>query len=502
MAQTREEKLEEIEETLKRAKEEALGIQKVAVKEFGVTPTISADELKEEPPIDLSKIQTPLPDLVTEALGGIYDKSAGVTDFYTEQRERIAKLEEQMATERKGVLETMKELVTGRPTIDVAAEMKKMYAEWGIPEYFEKIKAIEPEIVSLRERLTKLDEREQTSLIAAEQRGMPMTYIRGEQALVQRQYAVQRAGISAELGAKTAIAEMYRGNIDLARSLVSDTVNALTYNVQQQRQDMEALYEFYGDYLSTLDTATQRDLANIRADLEKEEKIQREDYLAKLNLMTDAAGKGIDLGLTTQDIKDRSLEEITETYSKKVAEEPDVTTQIIGSVDTGYMQIVTDKRTGKVIRTEPITAPGVPTAGKEQEINIYARQLMAGTILPSNVPSKIRGEVLVKQTEFIKEDLRNDILMAKDRRDYVTKEELIDRLAVLYKEISKEEISTEVYGLIPDVVIPELKPTPERAGITTREALQVARYMPEAYIEAMGKVGPGIKSFFKGLFGK
>lgn len=278
------------------------------------------EDIGGETAIDLKNIQAPVPSTVTTSNGNIIDKSAGIADDYVSTKERLAKLEEDILTRQKTAFEKMKGLITERPTIDLATEMKKQYAKWGIPEYFEKLQEVSPQIASLQERLAKLDAQEMRAIGIIETRpGLGMD-LQGKMVIEkQREFAIQRVGLSAELGAKAAIAEMYRGNIDLARSLVSDTVNALTYDIQQKRADVDALYEYYGDYLSTLDTATQREISQIRADLEKEEDTQREDYLAKLNLMTAAAGKGVDLGLTIQNIRDMSLEEVTEIYSEKVA---------------------------------------------------------------------------------------------------------------------------------------------------------------------------------------
>jgi murein DD-endopeptidase MepM/ murein hydrolase activator NlpD len=287
-------------------------------KEGYIPSTITADQLKGETPIDINKIQAPPPQTVTTSTGSIYNKSTGIIDEVAENKKKIEELEAKWAEEKKGLLETKKEYITGRPTIDLVAEKQKLYEQYGIPEYFEKIKALEPEIASLKQKIADEEARFQRGMEAIEEKPMAMPLITGEQAALQRQWAIEKSALAAELGVKTSIAEMYRGNIDLARSLVSDTVEALTYDIQQKRADMDALYDFYGDYISTLDRDVQRQLDNIRADLEKEENNQRQDYLAKLNYITTAAGKGVDLGISIQNIRTMSLEEVAKIYSDKM----------------------------------------------------------------------------------------------------------------------------------------------------------------------------------------
>lgn len=276
---------------------------------------IPADKLGEAP-IDLAKVQQPPSDEITGVFGTIYDKSAGITDEVMGYRERIAKMEAEAEKERKGALGRMKEIALGKPRVDTVAEQKKMFAEYGIPEYFEKLKGIEPEITSLRERLAKLNAAEQEAMLGVEQimQGRLTSSLRGEQSLIERKYAAQRAGISAELAAKLMTAEMYRGNIALARGLVSDVISAMTFDIKMQRQDMDDLYNYYRDELSTLDTASQREISAIRRELEREEDRQREDYQAKLNLMLEAG-----LSWSPSYLKERSLAELTAEASPMIA---------------------------------------------------------------------------------------------------------------------------------------------------------------------------------------
>lgn len=291
---------------------------------------ISADKLAEEDVIDLNKIQNEVPGGVNKANGSIYNAGAGIAGEIAGYKERIDELEKSVKEQKKGVLETMKGLVTGKPTVDVVAEQKKLYEEWGIPEYYEKLQAITPEISSLMEQINTLKAEQERELLAKEQQliGRPGAIVYGEKNFIKRQYAIDISAMSAELGAKAAVAEMYRGNISLARGLVSDAVEAYTYTIQQERADMDNLYTFYGDYLSTLDTETQRELDQIRADLEKDETRIRTDKTNVMNLMLEYPRAGIRLEDTIEEATKKAsewsavqVEEVAETAETALEKE-------------------------------------------------------------------------------------------------------------------------------------------------------------------------------------
>lgn len=93
---------------------------------------------------------------------------------------------------------------------------------------------------------------------------------------------------------------------------------------------------------------------------------------------------------------------------------------------------------------------GGTNVGDNEDVDTYAQRLNAGQITPTNIPQKIRGQVLSRAKDFAKTSLKDDVQTAKTSNDYGTREDLIIKLQGAYPEFSKEEISTEVYGGITD----------------------------------------------------
>ena len=275
-------------------------------------PEISAAELVQEPELQIS----PRPvEGATATANGILDSTAGLTTLTppvattTPTDTEIAKLTE----EKKTLWEKMKELVSGKPKSDTTALLTSAQQKWGVGESWKQIQTLLPEIASLRDRITKIDAREQTELDRLEAQsseGVGITFIRGEQNEVKRKYERERMVISSELSAKAAIAEMYQGNIQQARGLISDTVDAATYDIQQQRQDMDDLYKYHSDYLDSLDSEMKTLLNNKREDLIRQENTERQNWTAKLNWMTNKDTVGAFEGLSIKQIKDMSVGEV------------------------------------------------------------------------------------------------------------------------------------------------------------------------------------------------
>jgi len=279
-------------------------------------PKISAAEAKKELPLTLT--QTPPPTSVVRANQNIFTTSQGITGVLQQMWEQQQKALEEAQKQQAGLVAKFKEWIGKQPSVEEVVERERQ--RWQVPQTFEKIQALIPEISSLQEQINQLNVREQQALLNAEQRLAPMEFIRGEQALIQRQYAIERSALSAELGAKTALAQMYQGNISLARSLISDTIQAMTYDIQQKRQDFEFFYNANRDYIKTLEAKQQNVFNNILQQLREEEERKREEYQQKLQLILDAAAKGVNLGLSTEQLKEMSLEEVSGIYAREVGE--------------------------------------------------------------------------------------------------------------------------------------------------------------------------------------
>ena len=260
----------------------------VVRQKYDVQPTIPAPEIAKQTPITNG---TPVPQQIPQALSDIISGTSRQDEYYqllTQQMQADTLQREKMQQEKEGVLQKAKDFFTDRPS---AAEMEQQAREqfldrFGLPtdwepKQMEQFMQMQSEIIDGRQKLIDLETREQEALMLAEQRLGPTTFIRGEQALIQRQYAVQKAAAGAELSAKAAVAEMYRGNIDMADRYIKDYIDLATYDLQQQKEEINWFMSYYSDEYDRLDTNIKDSINQTLRFVEKQEAEQKAELETK-----------------------------------------------------------------------------------------------------------------------------------------------------------------------------------------------------------------------------
>jgi len=419
--------------------------------------------------------------------------------------ERYEKQQKDLAAQKKGIMDLISKRDTTAAAQKTQAELRteaqtQIYEEMGITaEQFQQIGPLIGQISAYSQQIATLEAQKTAALAANEQRpGRGLDLMTKEGNRIAKQYNSEIATKAAQAGVSVQHLQMLQGAQADANAMTAQIVNAATYDQRQELADIQWSLDAHQDLYNLMSNEEQTSwnrtytLARDELDRATTEKTNVN------NLMLQYAGAGITI--------DDTLDEATKKASEWQKATPEVSTQIIGSADTGYSIVTVDKKTGKHISTKPIGAGGVPTVltGTEAEIDIYAKQLYAGAILPSNVPQKIRGQVLIRQKELTLEDVRSDIMTAKASGTYSTQQQLIDALRPIYKELTTDEITAEVKALFQEPA-PEA-PTPERAVSAGELAGKTLQFFPEAYTETLKSIKDvvvgGVGGFFKGLFSK
>jgi len=241
--------------------------------------------------------------------------------------------------------------------------------------------------------------------------------------------------------------EARQNNFNEARSFANEAVADYT-------ADLRFEYERYNDFVDmNMDL-----LDSLGAEYKEFVEGERQAILQKLTIEEQDKRSVMDLslkypkaGITIND----TLEEATKKASEWSGAQPaETTSQIIGSAETGYFNIIRDAQ-GNIISQEPIEGIGgtAKTAQELQnEIDMYARDLLSGAIGVTSVPANIRTAVMTRKKELLIEDITDVILTNKEFGDYGTREDLINNLSLQYPQISKQEIKHLVYKNIPNVL--------------------------------------------------
>lgn len=176
-----------------------------------------------------------------------------------------------------------------------------------MPETFQKSQALIPEIDALSTRLINLQTEEATQTAKIQDNAQfSQDFADRETNRIQRNYAIRQAGVSAEIGVKTALYNAYNGQIQTAKGIVSDIVDNMVRDTAMTADNIKTFLAVNQDFIGSLDAESKSilsDISNYWADKEKQD---REDYTAKLNLVVENR-----LSLSVTDIQRMTLEEVT-----------------------------------------------------------------------------------------------------------------------------------------------------------------------------------------------
>jgi len=143
----------------------------------------------------------------------------------------------------------------------IAQLLSEQQAKWQVPELYDKLLGYTDQMAAALQQVNDLKAAEQEALAQSEQRLAPITYIRGEQALIQDKYARQIANATAVANAQAVLIEATRGNLTTARQFAQDMVAAATYDYERQVQDLQNLITINYDLFSNLSQQEQQYLS-------------------------------------------------------------------------------------------------------------------------------------------------------------------------------------------------------------------------------------------------
>ena len=248
-------------------------------------PNLSVGEVKNVPAIE------PTPTKPQDNAKSVVSKTSALTNLnITVPNEgETTNVEEQ----KKGFLDWMKNTwqgmlnkVSSMPTANTEDILKQQQAQYQVQQQYQKMLDLQPQIATLQDQINKLDEQEAKDLAAIEATpGMGMRFISGKQKELQREYAIKRNALAADLAAKAALVQMYRGNINEARSLIQDAVNAATYDISQKRADIKNIINTYGGFVSSIGSTYLDMLKDKERQLENEEKERKNEMIEVANLV-------------------------------------------------------------------------------------------------------------------------------------------------------------------------------------------------------------------------
>ena len=243
-------------------------------------------------------------------------------------------------TKQKGLLESLVKKQEDRPTTEELRS--RAFQALGLPEgftaqQFNLLQTTQGEIIALNDEMNILRTQEQNIMANNSQQAIPQGSVNVQNREVERRFAIKKSSLAAEIGVKTMQAQMYQGNVQLAEGLVGKIVTTLLYETNQEIEDLRYMFDIRSDIVDDLESEERKWMDNMLGLLEKKEKVERQDYTAKLNILLDAYKDGIIPNVSASEVKSMSLEEIIGRVGEQVAKAQaisgELTTETIGGFE-------------------------------------------------------------------------------------------------------------------------------------------------------------------------
>ncbi len=232
-------------------------------------------------------------------------------------------------------------------SLDFAEINKQALTSLGLPQDFTQtqfglMNRTATEIDTLNKQMSDLSVQEQNAYIRTESQAIPMDSINSQKSQIERQYAIKKSGLAAEITSKAAYSESLRGNFTLVNQLIEKTASLATQAKAQEIADYKWMFENYQEEFKALTTREQSLYGDLLKSLEQEQKDAKAELTQKMNMFISAKVPIPDMiNLTNMSIKD-----VARYVTQNMAPEK-IDTSI---TEVGNRKLLINNQTGKVIK--------------------------------------------------------------------------------------------------------------------------------------------------------
>lgn len=317
---------------------------------------------------DLSDGETPKfniqePESPVDAAQRILDTSAVDAELAKIQAERDKRTKDyedrikELQEEKRSWAEKASDFIKGR---SVEERQEELMEEYKIPEYMEEASGALLQAKELQQRAISLGEQRDASISAVSQQSIATPFISRQESKIREDYDRRISTVSAMAGVHSAYAQAVQGQVSQARGLVSDIVQAYTYDTELELNRINMFMDLNSEEIGMLDRDYQNALQETQRYWKNRLQTQRADKEAVMNLMLQYPKAGVSIEDTPQEAAQKAAQ-----WSESQIYSPDWQLRTVG--DTLYR---VDPQTGAL---EPL-AEGESKTAKEELIS----DIMAG----------------------------------------------------------------------------------------------------------------------------
>lgn len=182
---------------------------------------------------------------------------------------------------------------------------EQTWERFGLGQNTEQLQALMPQIAKTQAEYDQFS-------VGQEGRVASASSIYGRQSLIQRQKAVELAGLSA-------VAQAYQGNVDMARNIANDAINAQYTDQLNYMDNLKVQLDTIKDDLSREDQARATSLELMINERERNITEEKETKTAITNLALEIARLGVDSGTVSKILKAETEQQAIEMAVKSGA---------------------------------------------------------------------------------------------------------------------------------------------------------------------------------------
>jgi len=350
----------------------------------------------------LAEINTDVAPAINTGADNVAATNAGVANSFAGDTAGMEKLIEQLAKQseeaaKRAADAQKKWLKTAEDREAVRAGQKstqdiytEALAQYGYtPESLEQVKSWQGQLTTYNQQLADLEAQKNQALFNKEQQmqGYPGEILRGEQALIHKQYNLDISAKAAQAGVVAQQIQMERGLWSDARQTANQIVQLATYDQQQKLADLDWARDTYKDIydMSSKEEQQAWDRAYTLAKDERDMAVRNAERVQDLNL----SSKG-QAGILPTDDYDTAVEK----YNKWQASQPGEILSVAEAKSLGVPFGTTKEQAFGITPGGGAGLTGIPGQTLSfEELSPVAKMVVQGTYKLTDVTPTQKAEI-------------------------------------------------------------------------------------------------------------
>lgn len=316
-------KAQELTERIKSLSEERedISLDNIEMDDDGVIDASSIDRIsREEGGADVRDMEIPEETTNMDRVRNLMDDvDTDTSALISQELEQVEEEQEEVTGEEDtSLLGRMRDMLDTAPEAEESRELYEQEREDAeVQQKQDKVSEQERIVADLKGKTEEIDEEMRGEIEAIRNSKAPLESIQSSIDQTKTEYEQRKARVNSRLSGESALLSARQNDLDRANNLAEKAVELEMQDYQNELSRWETFYNSNSKIIDSLSQKKQDALENARGELEQEAELERERLEYNMDIMTEAADEGIDLGVDYERAKKMDPTEITDLYMEK-----------------------------------------------------------------------------------------------------------------------------------------------------------------------------------------